>query len=304
MLPRYSGPRGLAHCSRPCGLTALLLALAVSASPVRAELLRYEADIEQSGWKTSRSPLRCTLSHEIPGFGRALFFASNGQRNLGFELQSEWSLPLHPGPVTMRSLPPAWSTGEPAAELGIAAYSQGRTLVALKQGAAWRLLTELGQGRFPTFFADQYGDGRNAVAIGVSAVRFSEAQKKFDDCLSALLPYTFADIAKSTLYFEFDRVEFTPQTRARLNQIREYLKADKELDLMLIEGHTDSLGGRWFNQQLGKKRAEAVRDYLLAAGIDAKRVQTVSYGERKPVADNKNERGREKNRRVTVTISR
>lgn len=288
----------------PLSLATALIVLIAALAPARGELLRYEADIEQSGWKTSRSPLYCSLSHDIPGFGRARFYAYNGQRNLGFELQSEWSLPLQAGPVTMRSLPPAWATGEPAAELGIAPYTSGAKLVQLKQQAAWRLLNELGRGRFPTFFTDSYGDGRQPVAIGVSAVRFQEAYGRFQDCVAALLPYTFADIAKSTLYFEFDRVEFTPQTVARLNQISNYLKADKDIELMVVEGHTDSLGGRWFNQQLGKKRAEAVRDYLLKTGIDAKRVQTVSYGERKPVADNKTERGREKNRRVQVTISR
>lgn len=283
---------------------AVALLLVGAATATQAELLRYEADIEQSGWKTSRSPLHCSLVHQIPGFGRAQFHARNGQRNLNFQLQSEWSLPLQPGPVTMRSLPPAWSTGEPAAELGIAPYTTGQTLVHLKQAAAWRLLSELGQGRFPTFFADHYGDNRNPVAIGVSAVRFQDANNRFQACLAALLPYTFADIAQSTLYFEFDRVEFTAQTRARLNQIRNYLKADKDIELMMIEGHTDSLGGRWFNSELGRKRAEAVRDYLLEAGIDPKRVQTVSHGERKPVADNKTEKGRVKNRRVLVTISR
>jgi len=73
---------------------------------------------------------------------------------------------------------------------------------------------------------------------------------------------------------------------------------------MLIEGHTDSMGGRYFNSKLGTRRAEAVRDYLLEAGIDKNRVQTVSYGERKPVADNKTEPGKTRNRRVQVTISR
>ncbi len=270
----------------------------------RAELLRYEASLEQARWKTNSSSLRCSLSQDIPGFGRASFVAVNGKSNLRFDLQSEWQLPLQPGPVTMRALPAAWATGEPATDLGIAPYSEGRLLVSLKQQAAWRLLSELAGGRFPTFFTDQYGDGRQPVAVGVSAVRFSEAQKTFQRCLSQLLPYTFADIARSTLYFEHDKVEFTPATRARLNQIREYLKADKQIDLMLIEGHTDSMGGRYFNQQLGKRRAEAVRDYLLEVGIDKERVQTVTYGERKPVADNKTERGKAQNRRVQVTISR
>ena len=73
---------------------------------------------------------------------------------------------------------------------------------------------------------------------------------------------------------------------------------------MVIEGHTDSKGGRWFNFELGRKRSEAVRDYLLEAGIDPERVQIKSYGERRPVASNETEAGQKKNRRVEVTISR
>jgi outer membrane protein OmpA-like peptidoglycan-associated protein len=104
--------------------------------------------------------------------------------------------------------------------------------------------------------------------------------------------------------FEFDRVEFTPQTKARLVQIRDYLAADKNIDLMLIEGHTDNKGARYFNQKLGERRAVAVREFLLQSGIDKDRVKAMSYGERKPVADNKTEAGREKNRRVVIEIEK
>lgn len=284
-------------------LAATLLATMLSGT-AQAEFKRFAAELDEASWKSSQSPLHCSLTQRIPGFGTAQFSSSNGRPNLKFQLRSDFSLPLAEGPVTMRSLPAAWAVGEAAEELGVTPYFNGNNLVQLKDKQAWRMLTELSFGKFPTFFYSQYADGAHPLTVSVSAVRFTEGHENFQRCLRQLLPYTFAEIAKSTLYFEFDRVEFTPATKNRLNQIRNYLKADTRIDLMVIEGHTDSKGGRWFNFELGRKRTEAVRDYLLEAGIDPERVQIKSYGERRPVASNETEAGQKKNRRVEVTISR
>jgi outer membrane protein OmpA-like peptidoglycan-associated protein len=69
-----------------------------------------------------------------------------------------------------------------------------------------------------------------------------------------------------------------------------------------IEGHTDSSGSDVFNQKLSAKRAEAVRDYIVARGVEATRLKAVGYGETRPIAPNDNEEGREKNRRVEFNI--
>ncbi len=69
-----------------------------------------------------------------------------------------------------------------------------------------------------------------------------------------------------------------------------------------IEGHTDSSGSDAFNQRLSQKRAEAVRDYLIARGVEATRLKAVGYGESQPIAPNDTEEGREKNRRVEFNI--
>ncbi|MEN8719821.1 MAG: OmpA family protein, partial [Oceanococcaceae bacterium] len=73
---------------------------------------------------------------------------------------------------------------------------------------------------------------------------------------------------------------------------------------MLVEvaGHTDSIGGDAFNQQLSQRRAEAVRQYLIGKGISAERLTAVGYGESEPKATNDNEEGRELNRRVELRI--
>ncbi|MDQ6995750.1 MAG: OmpA family protein, partial [Mariprofundaceae bacterium] len=69
-----------------------------------------------------------------------------------------------------------------------------------------------------------------------------------------------------------------------------------------IEGHTDSLGDAKENQQLSLQRAESVRDFLIAAGVDAASIKALGYGEVHPIASNEYAKGREMNRRIDVVI--
>jgi outer membrane protein OmpA-like peptidoglycan-associated protein len=69
-----------------------------------------------------------------------------------------------------------------------------------------------------------------------------------------------------------------------------------------VEGHTDNVGTADFNQKLSEQRAKAVMQYLVERGIDANRLQSVGYGFTKPVADNKTDEGKAKNRRVELVI--
>jgi outer membrane protein OmpA-like peptidoglycan-associated protein len=70
-----------------------------------------------------------------------------------------------------------------------------------------------------------------------------------------------------------------------------------------IEGHTDSVGSDTLNQQLSEQRAAAVRDALVARGVDTRRIQTVGYGEARPIASNDTSGGRQQNRRIEVVVS-
>jgi outer membrane protein OmpA-like peptidoglycan-associated protein len=69
-----------------------------------------------------------------------------------------------------------------------------------------------------------------------------------------------------------------------------------------IEGHTDSTGGEAYNQALSERRAESVKNELVAQNIAAERIQTVGYGLSRPVATNETPEGRQLNRRVQVVI--
>ena len=70
----------------------------------------------------------------------------------------------------------------------------------------------------------------------------------------------------------------------------------------MIAGHTDDVGKETANMVLSKKRSEAIKQYLTEKGVEAGRLFVEYYGEMKPISDNDTEDGRQKNRRVEMTI--
>lgn len=87
-----------------------------------------------------------------------------------------------------------------------------------------------------------------------------------------------------------------------LNELIAVLIANPEMKLT-IEGHTDNTGSDELNQQLSENRAAAVKDYLISKGVDASRIQSIGYGETKPIANNETKEGRQKNRRSELIVS-
>ena len=104
--------------------------------------------------------------------------------------------------------------------------------------------------------------------------------------------------------FSSGRAELTEQAGQELDQLVAKLKADNQPVFIEIQGHTDATGSDAINQQLGLKRAEAVRLYLSRAGLPLARMSTISYGESAPLADNKTREGRSTNRRVQLIVMR
>lgn len=100
--------------------------------------------------------------------------------------------------------------------------------------------------------------------------------------------------------FELGSAEIQSTSYPELDKIAEILKKKKVR--VRIEGHTDDIGEAAFNQLLSEKRAESIKNYLVLKGLDPNRFQTVGYGESKPIADNKTEKGRAQNRRVEFLI--
>ena len=85
------------------------------------------------------------------------------------------------------------------------------------------------------------------------------------------------------VFFETDSTELTPQARGTLDKQVQWLQLYNRYSFT-VEGHADERGTREYNIALGARRAQTVRDYLAARGVDANRMRTISYGKERPVA--------------------
>jgi outer membrane protein OmpA-like peptidoglycan-associated protein len=103
------------------------------------------------------------------------------------------------------------------------------------------------------------------------------------------------------LHFEFDSTRLTPDSEPRLQAIVETLHKWPDLRIE-VAGHSDAVGSRSYNQRLSLRRARAVADRLVSAGIDGARLQVRGYRESRPLVDNHSRKGRAMNRRVELIL--
>jgi peptidoglycan-associated lipoprotein len=103
--------------------------------------------------------------------------------------------------------------------------------------------------------------------------------------------------------FQVGRADLPEAATARIDSLIHQLQQDPKNVFIEIEGHTDNVGDSFLNQQLGMKRAEAVRRYLYEQyQVPLHKMNVISYGADKPIASNQTKEGRAKNRRVLIRI--
>ena len=99
--------------------------------------------------------------------------------------------------------------------------------------------------------------------------------------------------------FDFDKDTLKPRATDILDHAVSVIQQHPDMQFS-ISGYTDSTGSDQYNEDLARRRANAVRDYLVQHGVASGRLDVSSYGERNPVADNATKEGRARNRRVEI----
>ncbi len=105
----------------------------------------------------------------------------------------------------------------------------------------------------------------------------------------------------SEVSFDFNSAALKPAFRPTLDKVADILMRYPRTTIRII-GHTDNIGSAAYNQMLSERRARSVADYLIARGVDARRIITEGRGEMEPRASNATEAGRQLNRRVEMLI--
>ena len=184
------------------------------------------------------------------------------------------------------------------------------------QGIA-ALVTVLGQGRKFTTGPDGLGEQRvdaGDVELSVWAENYSPERVKAHvdkggkvNVVAVLHPSRVVVLAdrvdiRDKIFFEFDSAVIKAESFRILDDVAATLDNHPEIRLLEVQGHTDDQGSEAYNKRLSQKRAEAVRSYLITAGIAGDRLLAGGYGESEPLQPGTTEEAREANRRVVFRI--
>lgn len=163
-----------------------------------------------------------------------------------------------------------------------------------------------------TTSSDSASDSASSSASGASSASASSSGSSSSSDTSASSSSSSSDDAMTpaeklarvgnTVYFDFDSAALSYDAQVTLSRQLAFLQLNPEA-VVVIEGHADERGTREYNLALGDRRASAARDYLLAKGIDAARIRTVSYGKERPAMSGSNETSWAKNRRAATVLN-
>ena len=132
---------------------------------------------------------------------------------------------------------------------------------------------------------------------------------RLDECADSSSAFSVDETGCSIIELKFGGVNFepqsfelTPQSKEMLDEVVVTINASPELQKIEVSAHTDNKGSEKYNLKLSEQRAETVKQYLIEKGVRENRLVAKGYGESEPIADNKTDEGRAKNRRVELTV--
>lgn len=272
--------------------------------PASANYKVYEADLSESKWQFKGNPIGCELNHEVPYYGNATFKKESGKKqpllfNLSYKRQPLTMVKV----ASVQSLSPSWLPKQRARNLGEVEIKQGKNIFQTTNTASWKLLNELEVGRFPTFRYQDFETIEDQVAVSLSSVGFKKPYDQFLSCLVSLVPYKLYEINKMTLHFDFAKHSLKKTYLDKLKALAQYVRYDPSIEVIIINGYTDSKGPKGYNLKLSERRVNTVKEMLSLDGTDPNRFKTKAFGEKNRAASNRSSNGRAKNRRVVIRVS-
>lgn len=153
--------------------------------------------------------------------------------------------------------------------------------------------------RAPTEVTAQSPEAKPTAETGaVPEAKIAEAEVKPETAAEVKAP----GLALKDIYFDFDQSAIREDSKKLLNENIEWFRKNPAAKVT-IEGHSDERGSSEYNLALGERRARATRDYLVAAGIEANRISTISFGKERPFVLGHDDSAWQWNRRAHFAVS-
>jgi peptidoglycan-associated lipoprotein len=152
----------------------------------------------------------------------------------------------------------------------------------------------------PNTTADSSGGGTTSTGTTQTATTTTSTETE-----AGIVPGSQEDLVVNVgdrVFFAFDRYDLSAEAREQLEKQAAWLKTHRHVTVT-IEGHADERGTREYNLALGERRADAVRNYLIALGVDPNRIRTISYGKERPAVLGSNEAAWSQNRRGVTVVN-
>lgn len=282
-----------------CFLTIILALLANTSGAVG-----YTPKISvDTHWTLETSVFECKLFQSVPFYGDAVFYHRSGDP-IVFYLSPKHQL-MQEGKASLIIEPPEWKPTLASVDLGLVDVRGTKKPVNLNERLAFRMLMGLREGMRPTFARKPwYDNSEDKVMVSLSSINFQKSFKDYNSCVAQLLPVNFDQISRSVVLYRTKKFELSRKHRQQLNNIISFVNADPSVNGFFIDGHTDEMGERRDNIELSQQRAEGIAQYFVDNGIPVDQITMRYHGERYPIAANKSQKGRARNRRVTIRLDR
>lgn len=265
---------------------------------------KYLAPMEESRWRmTTSNAVHCEMEHEIPRFGKAVFYQSAG-RELQLKLITHQRFRSGIA-VDFRSQSPHWKPIISQLQMASLSTVDSDVLLEVDTRTAKYAYLELHDGFHPSFYFMPNKDLTDPTIVMMSTVRFRSVEPEFEQCVSNLYFENYDDIRVSSIHFDHDE-EFPilEEEETALRGMYEYLKIDPSIREIVVSGHADETGTICYNDTLSARRAWYVYDMLVADGIDPKMITMDYFGEHRPLVKGSTKAALAPNRRVTVELLR
>ncbi|MDF0599845.1 peptidoglycan-associated lipoprotein Pal [Psychromarinibacter sp. C21-152] len=149
---------------------------------------------------------------------------------------------------------------------------------------------------------DRFGGDGAGPNGGITDPDAYDSTGGLNDPSNPASPAYFSEAIGDRVLFEVDQSSLTPAAQGVLDRQATWLIDNPEYNAK-IEGHADEQGTRVYNFNLGERRANAVREYLISRGVSANRITTISYGKERPIEICSEEACYQKNRRAVTVVT-